>query len=60
MTDFEKFLKDLSSTKTIIVMRGDWTDKTSIIRRVNGFAESAIITYAYDWIKNETTVIIKE
>lgn len=59
MTDFEKFISQNIRTTTIFVMGGDWSEKTEIIRKVNGFTANALITYAYDWIKNETTITVR-
>jgi hypothetical protein len=59
MTDYEKFIKHNIHTTTIFIMSGDWSDKSHIIRKVNGFSEKAIITTAYDACEHKTTVTVK-
>lgn len=59
MTDFEKFISQNIRTTTIFDMGGDWSEKTEIIRKVNGFTEKAEITTMYDACNNETTITVK-
>lgn len=59
MTDYEKFIMHNIRTTTIFTMSGDWSDKTHIIRKVNGFSEKAIITTLYDAFNHITTVTVK-
>lgn len=60
MTDYEKFIMHNIRTTTIFIMSGDWTEKTHIIRKVNGFSEKAIITTVYDAVEHKTTATVNE
>ena len=59
MTDFEKFISQNIRTTTIFVMGGDWTNKTEIVRKVNGFTEKAKITTMYSAFDHTTTITVK-
>ena len=60
MTDFEKFIAQNIRTTTIFVMGGDWTNKTEIVRKVNGYSDKAKITTVYNACDHETTITVKE
>ena len=59
MTDFEKFVAQNIHTTTIFEMGGDWTNKTEIVRRVNGYSEKAKIEANYYSYDNVTVITVK-
>lgn len=58
MTDFEKFIMK----KTVIInlrLKGDWTERHTVIRRNESVPMDAIVVSTYDLVTDTTVVSIQ-